>query len=532
MIHRPQTSPKVLFADFDWNLMGFGLCRAWITLLFSLSVPALLASGTSSRLWLLLPGAAFCLLLLPAPKFLASRQIRTLALVLSGAFAAIGLLGAYGGITNDLTALAIASMATLSISAALMQVLWSEKVSLLPERAIDFYTISAMLLAAILGALLQVIAGQPARWVCLTILPIGSWILLHKGFTAGQWERPSTADIAANATANTSTPTIANAGMWGSPATIDDETQADQATAPSLPLGRFCVSIFVFVVVFNAISPVFSTVENPISVRTPANLVITLGLFVLFLQRGSVNLTSLYPLSFIVLLGAVLSMLFVPPNFLYLSMFFAAAGYKLFDILFWCLLITMAHHLGSKKWRILGLGMAANFGGMGLGSALGSLPSFLQTTNTLSDAFIISSFVFILAITIVVILPERLLVQLTPTRQQKQTNLTAPTSTVISAASETSFASPSSSSASSAPSSAIPPAPAAQSLETRCEEVAQQQQLTRREREVFLLLAQGRTQSVIAKKLGISEGTVHTHILHVYQKLDVHSQQELIELLN
>jgi DNA-binding NarL/FixJ family response regulator len=37
--------------------------------------------------------------------------------------------------------------------------------------------------------------------------------------------------------------------------------------------------------------------------------------------------------------------------------------------------------------------------------------------------------------------------------------------------------------------------------------------------------------TAIAEKLCISKGTAHTHATHVYQKLDVHRQQELIELI-
>ncbi len=52
--------------------------------------------------------------------------------------------------------------------------------------------------------------------------------------------------------------------------------------------------------------------------------------------------------------------------------------------------------------------------------------------------------------------------------------------------------------------------------------------LTGREREVCSLLVQGRDRAFIAERLGLSEGTVKTHMQHVYQKLGVHSKQELI----
>lgn len=47
------------------------------------------------------------------------------------------------------------------------------------------------------------------------------------------------------------------------------------------------------------------------------------------------------------------------------------------------------------------------------------------------------------------------------------------------------------------------------------------EQLTNREREVLILIAQGRANKRIALELGISEKTVKTHVGHVLAKLDV-----------
>ena len=47
------------------------------------------------------------------------------------------------------------------------------------------------------------------------------------------------------------------------------------------------------------------------------------------------------------------------------------------------------------------------------------------------------------------------------------------------------------------------------------------EQLTRREREVLELIAQGRSNKRIALELGISEKTVKTHVGHVLAKLGV-----------
>ena len=68
-------------------------------------------------------------------------------------------------------------------------------------------------------------------------------------------------------------------------------------------------------------------------------------------------------------------------------------------------------------------------------------------------------------------------------------------------------------------------------LESRCAAVAQDFGLTPRESEVIVLLAYGRTLSIIARDLQIAKGTARTHIENIYRKLDVHKQQELIDLV-
>lgn len=55
--------------------------------------------------------------------------------------------------------------------------------------------------------------------------------------------------------------------------------------------------------------------------------------------------------------------------------------------------------------------------------------------------------------------------------------------------------------------------------------------LTSREKEVTLLLSKGRNKRYISQELGLAEETVKTHMGNVYRKLMVHSQQELIDLV-
>ena len=68
-------------------------------------------------------------------------------------------------------------------------------------------------------------------------------------------------------------------------------------------------------------------------------------------------------------------------------------------------------------------------------------------------------------------------------------------------------------------------------LEARCAHVAEAHGLTPRESEILVHLGQGRTARAISEKLVVSENTVKYHIKSIYQKLDVHSRDEVIDLI-
>lgn len=70
-----------------------------------------------------------------------------------------------------------------------------------------------------------------------------------------------------------------------------------------------------------------------------------------------------------------------------------------------------------------------------------------------------------------------------------------------------------------------------QELADRCDALAREHKLSAREQEVLLLLAQHKPVATIERELIIANGTVKAHIRHVYQKLGVHSRDELFALL-
>lgn len=65
----------------------------------------------------------------------------------------------------------------------------------------------------------------------------------------------------------------------------------------------------------------------------------------------------------------------------------------------------------------------------------------------------------------------------------------------------------------------------------RCDQIATEYLLSEREREVMILLAKGHNAAFITDKLCISRSTTKTHINHIYKKLDIHMQQDLLNMV-
>ena len=86
--------------------------------------------------------------------------------------------------------------------------------------------------------------------------------------------------------------------------------------------------------------------------------------------------------------------------------------------------------------------------------------------------------------------------------------------------------------------STMPAAPLASSgfsegelFEARCAAVAELYLLSPRETDILKFLAKGRNAAYIQNKLCISPHTVKSHIYSIYRKLDIHSQQKLMDFV-
>lgn len=77
----------------------------------------------------------------------------------------------------------------------------------------------------------------------------------------------------------------------------------------------------------------------------------------------------------------------------------------------------------------------------------------------------------------------------------------------------------------------MPKRAAASPFRDKMRSVAARFGLSDRELEVMTLVAKGRSATRIAEDLTVAPATVNSHISHIYRKLDVHSRQELLDLV-
>lgn len=74
-------------------------------------------------------------------------------------------------------------------------------------------------------------------------------------------------------------------------------------------------------------------------------------------------------------------------------------------------------------------------------------------------------------------------------------------------------------------------APTASPLERQCRRIGDERGLTDREIQIMIYICQGFSKGFIAQELGLAENTVRWHSKNLYEKLGIHSKQELLKMV-
>lgn len=276
--------------------------------------------------------------------------------------------------------------------------------------------------------------------------------------------------------------------------------QAQERERPQ-PNVRALVSVVLGCLVFSLTYNLFVTLtyhtfapEVASSIRFWANFLAALILVASFMLVRRVSAIGIF--RFILPITAVGFVLFLiaPQSLGEAGLAVAAVGRKFFDILTLVVMVWAVQECALPSVLWLGLLFIAKNAGYGAGLGLAVAVTVASNAQLVQVATILPVLILALIVCFVWLFPERTLEHLLAVQ----------------------------------PAQAPTPGP---TLADGVRRVADACGLTPRELEVFELLARGRTEMVIMQKLGVSKGTAHTHVTHIYQKLGVHAQQELIEMV-
>lgn len=171
----------------------------------------------------------------------------------------------------------------------------------------------------------------------------------------------------------------------------------------------------------------------------------------------------------------------------------AGIAQTLVVMLLWAMLADVAHHSTASPLVIFASGWLAYSLPLALGETAGVLLGQLE-----SPAIAVTVLAYVVTVTVVLALNDSAFAQ---RRIFADLDVAAPVPAVF------------------------------ESLDAGCERLGAECGLTVREVEVLQMLVKGRSKSYIAETPFVSENTVRSHSKHIYQKLGVHSKQEVLDLL-
>lgn len=497
--------------DFLILVLGFGLCRAWI--IFCLGAPLVAPTALPNHWMYLASGAAAALAIAWVCWRDATRAQTTRALLFKITpivLAASGLL-LLGALATASVLLMVASFVIGGLGAGALQVLWGERFAF---HSVQFAAFASPA-AAIVTAAVVALSSSQATFMEFIAIPLLSLALLlfHASRSGQSWHAlfggqtsPEESDAGTDAPSSSARP---------------DSHAARQASAPSavpLGVGKLMFSIMIF----SLLCRMFDSVpggSDPLAALGGSAVFSLVVVGVAFLAimtkvRKHFNPSIMYRLSLPIMVTGYVAIALFFDTHAFASVLIINIGYEFFDILTWVLFVDAAHRHGENALRIFGLGVAFMFCGMALGNLAGYLVGSLITAGSVQTNVVAMAAILGLVIVAFLVLPEGTVAQFSSTRRESRREQED-----------------SKSPGESADETADEPSPEGR-IETHCTAVTRDFGLTPRESEVVVLLAYGRTLAIIARDLHIAQGTARTHIENIYRKLDVHKQQELIDLVD
>lgn len=261
---------------------------------------------------------------------------------------------------------------------------------------------------------------------------------------------------------------------------------------------------FICIFVFHCVSG-FAMALNcvsgvPVHSPLPSLLVVAFVCFAFFRSREYASADSIAGIAaFCVVCGFLTAITFIDQAPILMSNIALSTGSGLLSILGILVLASMGNRSPLGALRAIALGRAFSAAGTFTGSASGH---FINEA-TVSDQLVAATSIMIILLVFLVLIYfwlrrysfEKLIFEVEPVRAVE-----SPTA---------------------------PP----DELKEKCEAASEKYGLTKREAEICCMLVSGMSGKDIERTCVISYNTVKTHVKHVYAKFNIHSQQELIDLI-
>ena len=501
-------------------VLGFGLCRAWIV--FCLGAPLVFPAASPTH-WIYLASGALCAavvaLICRAGGSSIALMRRMLFRITPFALLASGILIPLAIRANSELLMACGFVVG-GIGAGPLQVLWGDRFS---HHSVHFAAFASPA-AAIVTASVAALSSSQTSFMGFIVVPLLSFGLLvfHADRTGHPWR-----ELIDKSDPDSSWDSAPQSAVAEPAEAAAQPTGFRAGSRVPLGVGKLMFSIMTF----SLLCRMFDTMnsgEDPLAFLggSPIFALVVVGAaFIAIVAKAGdrFNPTFIYRLSLPIMVAGYVAIALLFDSHAAISLLIINVGYEFFDILTWVLFVDASRRRNENALYIFGLGVAFLFCGMALGNAASHILDTLVAGGNVQANVVAMAAILCLVIVAFLVLPEGTVAQLSR-REGHAERGEEPTA-------ENNDLAGSEAKDSAAGDGQADGAATADRIERHCAAVARDFGLTPRESEVIVLLAYGRTLAIIARDLHIAQGTARTHIENIYRKLDVHKQQELIDLV-
>lgn len=501
--------------------LGFGLYAAWI---FTAIFGATSVFGASTFIPYIDPITADISSLLSL-SYLATCAIALLCIGLSNqlllhfyvstrAFISASALGCFGTLLIMLAGtagepFAIVAGICIGLGSSLMTVLWGTAYARYEFTTIILNSTLAIVIAVLVFVLLTHWIPAPISGILTAAIPIAVAFVLHKLTPVPYYARDVKIPIFHPLSVR-KTPFVIRFGI------------------PAMVLGFSLGTMRI--VSFSGVLPA-ADLTSQLLVGAAACVSVIVIIATVAASRDESHWDSVFRVVVPIVACAIYCVPFLGSSLHSLACFVIVGGFICFEALVWIFYSDLSQEFRLSPIYVFGIGRGMILIGTLLSYVVFRIPfsgEFELATLSLQDCF----FLMLVLVIGYALLPRKRDIRrlVTPIRPDKD-NTEAIREKVVAQLSEHQPDSPASADAENVDSEAEENAHIKGRFHVRCEEIADRYLLSRRETEVMFLLAKGHNAAYIQDKLCISKSTAKTHINHIYRKLDIHTQQELLNMM-